>query len=102
MLNGAGKKGVAGMNSVSPVLTEHEIDAEQVIALDQPEFLPIVIARIHYGDGTPGSLTRFRFTEQERAAIAAGADLILSQPHHGPMMPIGLQLAMPGEYPEAE
>jgi hypothetical protein len=34
--------------------------------------------------------------------IAAGADLVLGQPHHGPMMPVSLQLAMPGEYPVEE
>ena len=34
--------------------------------------------------------------------IAADEDLLLSQPHHGPLMPIGLQLAMPGEYPITE
>jgi hypothetical protein len=90
------------VNSVSPVLTEHEIEKEQVIALDQPEFLPIVIARILYNDGSAGTLTRFRFSKEEREQIARGADLILSQPHHGPMMPIGLQLAMPGEYPEVQ
>jgi hypothetical protein len=41
-------------------------------------------------------------TADERALIAAGADLVLGQPHHGPMMPVSLQLAMPGEYPVEE
>jgi hypothetical protein len=90
------------MNSVSPVLTEVEIPAEQVIALEQPEFLPIIVARIRFADESPATLTRFRFTDEERAAIAAGADLLLSQPHHGPLMPIGLQLAMPDSYPLPE
>jgi hypothetical protein len=58
------------------------------------------VARIIFSDGSLGSLTRFRFTDEERTHIAAGADLVLSQPHHGPMMPISLQLAMPGEYPK--
>ena len=31
---------------------------------------------------------------------AQGADLILGQPHHGSMMPMSTQLAMPGEYPQ--
>lgn len=89
------------MDSVSPVLTESETGAEQVIALDQPQYLPIVIARIIYADGGIASMTRFRFSDEERALIAQGADLLLSQPHHGPLMPVGLQLAMPGCYPEA-
>ncbi len=88
------------MDSISPVLTDAEVSAEQVIALGQKEFFPIVVARIVFEDGSIGSLTRFRFTAAERELIAAGADLILGQPHHGPMMPVSLQLAMPGEYPK--
>lgn len=87
------------MQSVSPVYTEQEVPAEQVIALDQPDYFPIIVARIIFQDGAMASATRFRFTEQERKAIAEGADLIISQPHHHSMMPVGLQLAMPGEYP---
>ena len=95
------------MNSVSPVLTEHEVEAEQVIALDQPQYYPIISLRVTFNDkdGNPNgvaTLTRFRFSDKDRDAIAAGADLILSQPHHGPLMPIGLQLAMPNEYPLEE
>lgn len=96
------------MDSVSPVLTDHEIEAEQIIALDQQDkYYPIVVCRVTYNDrdGEPdgvATLTRFRFTEAERAAIAKGADLILSQPHYGSLMPIGLQLAMPNRYPEAQ
>ena len=38
------------MDSVSPVLTAAEIPAEQVVALDQHEYLPIIVARItHMG-----------------------------------------------------
>jgi hypothetical protein len=95
------------MNSVSPVLTDHEVEAERVIALEQPEYYPIISLRVTFNDkdGNPeylSTLTRFRFSDKNREAIAAGADLILSQPHHGPMMPIGLQLAMPSQYPLAE
>lgn len=89
------------MNSVSPVLTTAELPAEHVIALDQPGFYPVIIAKVYFNDGV-SSLTRFRFTDAERDLIAAGADLILGQPHHGPMMPVSLQLAMPGEYPVQE
>jgi hypothetical protein len=90
------------MNSISPVLTEREVEAEQVIALGQEKYYPIIVARIIYPDKSVASLTRFRFTEREREAIAKGADLILSQPHHHAMMPIGLQLAFPNEYPLEE
>ena len=92
------------MNSVSPVLTEREVEAEQVIALDQPQYYPIISLRVTFNDKdgdekSVATMTRFRFSDKDRDAIAAGADLILSQPHHGPLMPIGLQLAMPNEYP---
>jgi hypothetical protein len=88
------------MWSVSPVLTEAEVDSEQVIALDQPKYYPIVVARVRYSDDSIASVTRFRLSDKERDAIAAGADLLISQPHHGPLMPIGLQLAMKDSYPE--
>ena len=92
------------MNSVSPVMTEAEIPAEQVIALEQEEYTPIIVCRVTFQDkdGEPksvASLTRFRFSDKEREAIGKGADLILSQPHHRSLVPIGLQLAMPDEYP---
>ena len=95
------------MNSISPVLTEHEVEAEQVIALDQPQYYPIISLRVTFNDKdgdekSVATMTRFRFSDKERDAIAAGADLILSQPHHGPLMPIGLQLAMPNQYPLEE
>ena len=90
------------MNSISPVITEREVEAEQVIALGQEEYYSIIVARIIYPDKSVASLTRFRFSDGEREAIAKGADLILSQPHHHSMMPVGLQLAMPGEYPLEE
>ena len=95
------------MNSISPVLTEYEVEAEQVIALDQPQYYPIISLRVTFNDKdgdekSVATMTRFRFSDKERDTIAAGADLILSQPHHGPLMPIGLQLAMPNEYPLEE
>ena len=90
------------MDSVSPVLTEREVDFEHVVALGSDKYLPIIVAWIRYSDGSPASVTRFRLTEEERKRIAAGADLILSQPHHGPMMPVGLQLAFKDNYPEPE
>ncbi len=89
------------MNSVSPVFTEAEVESEQVIALGQEEYYPIIAARIRFSDGSISSMVRFRFTDEERALIAQGADLIIGQPHHGSMMPMSTQLAMPGEYPKA-
>ena len=88
------------MDSISPVLTDAEVPSEQVVALGQEEFYPIVVARVVFEGGGVSSMTRFRFTAAERELIVAGADLILGQPHHGGMMPVSLQLAMPGKYPK--
>jgi hypothetical protein len=87
------------MNSVSPVMTEREIGSEQIIALEQEEYYPIIAARIIFADGTKSTCFRFKLTDFERKAITEGADLIISQPHHGSVMPMGLQIAFPNEYP---
>ena len=84
------------MYSISPVLTEVEVSAEQVVALGQEEYFPIIVARVIFEGGSIGSLVRFRFSDAECELIAAGADLILGQPQHGGMMPVSLELAMPG------
>ena len=93
------------MDSVSPVLTDHEVEAEQVVALDQQQYFPVISLRVTYQDrdGNPegvATITRFRFSEKEREAVANGADLLISQPHHGSLMPICLQLAKKASYPE--
>lgn len=88
------------MDSVSPVLTDKEVESEQVVALEQEQYYPIIVARIIFQDESISSLVRFRFTDEERQLIAQGADLIIGQPHHGSMMPMSTQLAMPGEYPK--
>jgi hypothetical protein len=89
------------MDSVSPVLTDREVESEQVIALGQEQYYPIIVCRVRFVDESPCSMVRFRFTDEERELIARGADLIIGQPHHGSMMPMSTQLAMPGEYPKA-
>ena len=88
------------MDSISPVLTDAEVPSEQVVALGQKQYFPIVVARVVHPGGELSSYTRFRFSDAERELIAAGADLILGQPHHSGMMPVSLQLAMPGCYPK--
>ena len=87
------------MISTSPVLTDKEVESEQVIALDQPEYYPLIVARVRFKSGSPATMVRFKLTDLERKAIAEGADLIISQPHLSNFMPIGLQLAFPNEYP---
>ena len=60
------------VDSISPVLTELEVSAEQVVALGQEEYYPIVVARIIFKGGSISSLVRFRFSDKERELIAAG------------------------------
>jgi hypothetical protein len=88
------------MISVSPVLTTVEVDAEKVVALDQPQFRPLLALRVEFKDGQRFTALRFQFTAEERAAIAAGQDLLVLQPHHGSLMPLAFQFALPGKYPE--
>jgi hypothetical protein len=90
------------MESVSPVFTEAEIKAEQVVALDQKQYKPIIVARVRGDGGWVASVTRYRFTAKELVAILEGADLLIYQPHLGDIMPLGMALALPGQYPEPE
>jgi len=87
------------MNSTSPVLTKRELEMERVCALEQKEYYPIINLQVTFPDNSIATYTRYSFSAEDRELIAKGADLLLSQPHHSSMMPIGLQLAMPGEYP---
>ena len=57
------------MNSVSPVLTEAEVESEQVVALEQEQYYPIIVARILFQDKSPCSMVRFQFTDEDRKLI---------------------------------
>lgn len=87
------------MDSVSPVWTEAEVEIERVIALDQPEYFPLIVLPIRYRDGSRGIAVRFRFTEEERKAIAAGADLVITEMASGCFTPISVELMMPNRGP---
>lgn len=67
------------MQSISPVFTENEVELERVIALDQPEYLPIIILPIQYSDGNIGAAVRFKLSDEERRAITEGADLVVTE-----------------------
>lgn len=82
------------MDSVSPVYTEETVRIERVIALDQPEYSPIIILPVVYENGTQAMAVRFRFTEVERQQIADGWDLLLTELTFGgnKFTPIQLQI----------
>ena len=66
------------MRTVSPVLTEAEVAFEQVVALGSSNYFPIIVTRFKFADGSPGTATRFRFSDKERERDSPGADLVLS------------------------
>lgn len=83
------------MDSVSPVWTEAEVEWERVIALDQPEYLPIIVLPVKYDSGGEGMVVRFRFTDEERKAISEGADLVVTELASGYFTPLCLELRKP-------
>jgi hypothetical protein len=85
------------MKAVSPVMPGSEA-IEEVLAEDQPEYdpLPVVICDT---ESRP-MVSRWRLSEEERSAIAAGADIILQQLTFGcQFQPVNLQIVMPDEAP---
>jgi len=92
---------------VSPVLPG-DPSPEVVLAKDQPQYEPLPIVRL------PGKewplISRWRFTDEERAAVTAGADVLLTQLTFGNLFhPVSLEAvardAMPaaaGKPPEKE
>ena len=88
------------MDSVSPVWTEEEVAIERVIALDQPEYVPIIALPVRFSDNTSGMSVRFRLSDEERAAIAAGADIVITEiTFGGPFTPIHVLAIKPNERP---
>lgn len=79
------------MHSISPVYTEELVPCEQVIALDQPEYLPLVTLSVaEFGNSC---LVRFELTDAERLLIADGADLVIAEILFGrPYTPIAIEV----------
>lgn len=94
------------MDSVSPVFTQAEVDKEQVIALDQPEYQPIVILPLSFQRGEVvfknfAISTRFRLSPEERQALIDGADLVVTELVFGnAFTPLNMQICKPEEAPE--
>lgn len=88
------------MESVSPVWTEEEVPIEHVIALDQPQYIPIIVLPIIYSDGMTGMAVRFRFSPEERQEIANGKDLVITElTFDRPFTPLSLTLCAPDKAP---
>ncbi|MDB4884557.1 MAG: hypothetical protein JWL95_3323 [Gemmatimonadetes bacterium] len=52
---------------------------EITIAEEQPEYMPVTVAVYQFADGTPALLVRVKPSAEERARIAAGADVYVMQ-----------------------
>jgi hypothetical protein len=77
------------MTAISPVLAEEFVPKEVVYAKDQPEYQPLPVLKNR--DGV--LLSRWSLTEQERAAIAAGADIFLMNwTFHQPLQPVRMEV----------
>lgn len=88
------------MDSVSPVWSEDQVSMERVIALDQHDYVPIIVLPVRYSDGLSGMSVRFRLTDEERQAITDGADVIVTElTFGGPFTPINLHFCKPNESP---
>jgi hypothetical protein len=73
----------------SPVLTEEFRDKEVVYAKDQPEYaqLPALC------NAAGVVMSRWKLTEQERAAVALGADIMLSlHTYNQPLQPVLMEV----------
>lgn len=77
------------MTPVSPVLTPELVPDETVYAKDQPEYIPLPVLRNQVGV----VLSRWKLTDQEREAIAAGADIFLSvHTFNEPLQPVRIEI----------
>ncbi len=78
------------MNATSPVLSIELQPEEIVYAKDQPEYKPLPVLRSPSGI----VLSRWRLTDAERAAIANGADVLLSVwTFNNPLQPLLIEVA---------
>lgn len=88
------------MQSVSPVWTEEEVPIEKVIALDQEEYIPIIILPVQYADGPTGMSVRFRLSDEERKAITEGSDIVITELTSGKFFtPLNIQVCKQGVKP---
>jgi hypothetical protein len=89
------------MESVSPVWTEDHVEIERVIALDQPEYQPIIVLPVEFAGGELAMSVRFRLSEEERAEIARGGDLVITELSFGrAFTPLHVKVCGPNEAPE--
>lgn len=85
------------MMPVSPVMPG-SAPIETIFGKDQPEYIPL--PAVYLDTRSRPVVTRWRLTNEERAAIAAGADIVIQQmTFHEPLQPINAQVVMPDAMP---
>lgn len=85
------------MNPVSPVMPG-SASIEVVLGKDQPEYVPL--PAVYLDTPARPMVTRWRLSPEERAAVAAGGDIVLNQLTFGnPFQPVHLQVVGPDEMP---
>lgn len=78
------------MTPISPVLAPEFADLEVVYAKDQPEYRPLPVLKNKAGV----VMSRWKLTEEEREAIEAGADILLSVcTFNQPLQPVRIEIA---------
>lgn len=85
------------MQPISPIVHGLE-DEEAVYAKDQPQYAPLPSLKSRKPDNKGRILTRWTFTEDERRAIAAGADLFVQiDTFQQPLQPTGMFISWDNE-----
>lgn len=86
------------MKAVSPVMPGSEA-IEIVLGKHQPEYTPL--PAVYLDTRACTMITRFRFSDEEKAAIADGADIVLQQlTFRQPFQPVNLQVCRADQAPE--
>ncbi len=85
------------MRAVSPVMIGSG-PIEIVLAKEQKEYTPLPV--VYLDTRARPMISRWRLDDDERAAIAAGADIVLQQlTFQMPVQPVNLQVVMPNDDP---
>lgn len=93
------------MKSVTPVFTRDQVRLQEIIERDEnrrPRIFGLILDFVVRGKRVPNSgiVVRLRLDDKERALIAAGGDLMVTQMTFGkPFMPFNIQIRNEGEIP---
>lgn len=85
------------MTPVSPVLPGSE-SIEIILGRKQPQYIPL--PAVYLDTPSRPMITRWRLSDEQREAVANGADVILQQLTFGEdFQPVNLQVVLPDNWP---